>query len=45
MDDVIKLANQKLASLTAEDWQRRGEHVRNIQQQLMAREGLLDEGR
>jgi hypothetical protein len=31
MDDVIKLAVE-LASLTAEDWLRRGEHVRNIEQ-------------
>ena len=45
MDDVIKLADQKLASITAEEWQRRCQHVRNIEQQLMAREGLLDAGR
>ena len=45
MDDVIKLGDQKLASITAEEWQRRCQHVRNIEQQLMAREGLLDAGR
>jgi hypothetical protein len=37
MDDIIKLADQKLASISAEDWQRTDEHVRNTQQQLMAR--------
>jgi hypothetical protein len=45
MDDVIKLAAQKLASITAEEWQRmcqRCQHVRNIEQQLMALEGILD---
>jgi hypothetical protein len=35
------MADQKLASIAAEDWQRKGEHIRNIEQQLMAREGLL----
>jgi hypothetical protein len=44
MDDVIKLADQKFASITAEEWQRRCQHVRNIEQ-LMAREGLWDAGR
>jgi hypothetical protein len=42
MDDVIKLADQILASITTEDWQRRCQHVRNIEQQLMAREGFPD---
>jgi hypothetical protein len=44
-DDVSKLADQKSASRTTEDWQRRREHVRKIEQQLMAREGLLEAGR
>jgi hypothetical protein len=44
-DYVIKVADQKLASITAEDCQRRCQHVRNIEQQLMAREGLPDAGR
>jgi hypothetical protein len=44
MDDIIRLADQKLTSITAEDWQRRVEHIMNIEQQLMAREGLLDAG-
>jgi hypothetical protein len=35
MDDVIKLADQKLTSISVEDWQRRCQHVRNIEQQLM----------
>jgi transposase len=34
--DVIKLAGQKLASITAEEWQYRRQYVRNIEQQLMA---------
>jgi transposase len=33
MDDVIKLADQKLASITAEEWQHRCQHVRNAEQQ------------
>jgi hypothetical protein len=45
MDDVIKLVDQELASIAAEDWQDRCQHVRNIQQQLMAWEGLLSAGR
>jgi hypothetical protein len=39
--DVIKLADQKLASISSEDWQRGGEHARNTQQQLIAQEGIL----
>jgi hypothetical protein len=45
MDDVMKLADQKFASITAQKWQRRCQHVRNIEEQLMSWEGLLDEGR
>jgi hypothetical protein len=45
MDDVIKVADQKLAPINAEPWQCRCQHVRNIEQQLMAREGFLDAGR
>jgi hypothetical protein len=44
MDDVIKLLDQKLASITAKDRRRRCQYIRNFQQQLMAREGLLDAG-
>jgi hypothetical protein len=39
MDDVIKLADQKFASITAQKWQSRCQHVRNIE------EGLSDAGR
>jgi transposase len=44
VDDIIKLVDQKLASIIAEGWQRRGEHVRTIELQLMVRKGLLDAG-
>lgn len=44
MDDVIKLTDDKFASISKEDWQLRCRHVIEIENQFMEREGLLDIG-
>lgn len=44
MDDVIKLADEKFADISAEDWRKRCQHVQHIEQEFMRTEGLLDGG-
>jgi hypothetical protein len=39
---LLNWQTKKLASITAEDWQHRCKNIRNIEQQLMSREGFLD---
>ncbi|KAJ4425806.1 hypothetical protein ANN_27432 [Periplaneta americana] len=42
MDDVLKLTDEKFASITAQEWKECCRHVKDVETRLMEREGLLD---
>lgn len=42
MEDVMKITDEKFSSISAEEWKRRCQHVKNIEQEYLEREGLLD---
>jgi hypothetical protein len=44
MEDVIKLADEKFASISKDDWKLRCNHVTAIEAQYMTNEALLNEG-